>query len=73
MTTVASRLHELTGLTGATFAQHLRALAAGNTVATVLAAWSNLTGATMAEHMMVDGATAVESPYLLNTIGRLMS
>lgn len=73
MTTVASRLGALTGLAGVTLAQHLRALAAGNTVATVLAAWSNLTGATMAEHLMVDGAAAVESPYLLNTIGRLMS
>lgn len=62
MTTVASRLHELTGLTGATFAQHLLALAAGNTVATVLAAWSGLTGATMAQHLMADGGVQTPAP-----------
>lgn len=54
MATVASRLQQLTGLSGVTMAQYLQALAAGNTVASVLAAWSGLTGATMAQHLLVD-------------------
>lgn len=54
MVTVASRLQQLTGLSGVTLAQYLQALAAGNTVGTVLVAWSGLTGATMAQHLMID-------------------
>ncbi len=77
MTTVASRLNELTGLTGATFGQHLFALTGltGVTMAVHLNAYSGLTGATMAEHLLTDAVTVTTdaSPYLLNTIGRLMS
>lgn len=54
MATVASRLQQLTGLSGVTMAQYLQALAAGSTVAAVLSAYSNLTGATMAQHLLVD-------------------
>lgn len=60
MTTVASRLNQITGLTGATLAQHLMAMAAGSTVAAVLGAWSGLTGATMAQHLMADGGVQTE-------------
>lgn len=54
MATVASRLQQLTGLSGVTMAQYLQALAAGSTVAAVLSAYSGLTGATMAQHLLVD-------------------
>lgn len=60
MTTVATRLNQITGLTGATLAQHLMAMAAGSTVAAVLGAWSGLTGATLAQHLMADGG--VQTP-----------
>lgn len=62
MTTVASRLNQITGLTGATLAQHLMAMAAGSTVAAVLGAWSGLTGATMAQHLMADGGVQTSVP-----------
>jgi len=53
--TVSSRLAELTGLSGATLAQHLRALApSATTVSAALFAYSGLTGATMAAHLLVD-------------------
>jgi hypothetical protein len=58
MATVASRLQQLTGLSGVTMAQYLQALAAGSTVAAVLTAYSGLTGATMAQHLLVDRAAA---------------
>lgn len=62
MTTVASRLHALTGLAGATLAQHLAALVAGtHTVASALGAYSGLTGATMAQHLLVDRAAHVQT------------
>lgn len=60
MATVASRLQQLTGLSGVTMAQYLQALAAGSTVAAVLAAHSGLTGATMAQHLLVDVAAPEE-------------
>lgn len=62
MATVASRLQQLTGLSGVTLAQYLQALAAGNTVGTVLVAWSGLTGATMAQHLMADGGVQTSVP-----------
>lgn len=56
MATVASRLQQITGLSGVTMAQYLQAMAAGSTVAAVLGAYSGLTGATMAQHLLVDRA-----------------
>lgn len=61
MATVASRLQQLTGLSGVTMAQYLQALAAGSTVAAVLGAYSGLTGATMAQHLLVDRAQGTSS------------
>jgi hypothetical protein len=68
MTTVAEYIATLSGLSGATFPQHVSALsgATGSTIAEALAAYSGLASATLPEHL---AASPVPSPVSITVQG----